>query len=85
MNQAIAWVEAHPLLMTAVVWPFLLALVTALLKPRTPEQYAAIATRDPAWFFERWAECLRLIGAIGIDPIKVMQILKNILNPGAPR
>jgi len=85
MNQAIAWVEANPLLMTVIMWPLLTALFTALFKPRTPEQYAAIASKDPAWFYERWVEVLRLVGAIGIDPVKALQIVKNILNPSAPR
>lgn len=74
-----AWAEAHPALMTAVAWPFVLGIVTVMFKPRSPEEYAAIAQNWP-----RLAATLQLIGALGVDPVKVTKALKKIVLPRGP-
>lgn len=76
-----AWAEAHPYLMTAVVWPFVLAFLTLVLKPRTPLEYARIATMKPVAFFSRLVVVLQLIGALGLDPVKVVKLLQKLISP----
>jgi len=71
------WVEAHPVFATVVFWPLVTAILTAVLKPRTPEQYVALAARNPSWFFARWAAFLQLVGATGLDPVKALKILRK--------
>lgn len=67
------WVEAHPVFASVVFWPLVTALVTLLFKPRTPEEYAALAVNHP-----RLAQLLRLVGALGIDLPKVLQVLGDL-------
>jgi hypothetical protein len=55
-----------------VIVPLLGALVTFLAKPRTPEQYAAIAEFSPAL-----AKGLRLWAAIFPDLVKAEKILRE--------
>jgi len=52
------WLEQHPVLV-ALVWPALSALLTALFKARTPEQYDKLPPRLAAF--------LKLVGALGLD------------------
>ena len=75
------WVEAHPVFASMVVWPLITALVTLLFKPRSPEEYAALAVNHP-----RVAQFLRLVGALGIDLPKVLQVLGDLSKrvPKAP-
>lgn len=69
-----AWVLAHP----AYAWPLVSALVTIALKPRTPEQYAAMAAMRPTWFWSRFAPLLQLVGALGLDPVKALAVLSKV-------
>lgn len=73
MQEIAKFAAAHPELMAAIVWPVLSAVITALFKPRTPEEYAALATNWP-----RLAAFLQLVGALGIDPVKAVVALKKI-------
>jgi len=77
------WADAHPYLMIAVVWPFVLGFVTFSLKPRTPEQYTAIAAMRPVAFWSRFVVLLQLIGALGLDPVKVVKLLQKLVTPRA--
>lgn len=81
LDKFAAWAEAHPYLMAAVVWPFVLALLTILLKPRSREEYARIATMRPVAFFSRFVVLLQLVGALGLDPVKVVKLLQKIVSP----
>jgi hypothetical protein len=69
-----AWVLAHP----TYAWPLISALVTIALKPRTPEQYAAMAAMRPVWFWSRFAPLLQLVGALGLDPVKALAVLSKV-------
>lgn len=64
-----AWAGDHP----ALVWPILTLILTALFKPRTPEQYSAIAKDWP-----RLAAFMQLVAALGIDAPKVIEALGKI-------
>ena len=62
-----AWVYAHPVIVTWLVG----TAVTAALKPRTPEQFAAM----PYWK----ASLLKLAGGLFTDPAKAQQAILAIL------
>lgn len=68
------WVEAHPVFASVIFWPIITAIVTWFLKPRSPEEYAALAANHP-----RIAQVLRLVGALGLDLPKVLQILGDLV------
>lgn len=70
---AASWAYHHP-----QFWPLALALLTWLCKPQTPAEYAKIAARNPQWFWTRWVEIMRLVGALGLDPIKVLKIIRKL-------
>ncbi len=63
----------------AISTPILGALFTLLFKPRTPGQYAAIARRNPVWFFARLAAMLQLIGALFPDTQKATRVLMKVI------
>lgn len=69
-----AWCKANP----AVAWPIVTAIVTVVLKPRSPAAYAAMSAIRPRWFFSRFAALLQLIGALGLDPIKALQVIGKV-------
>ncbi len=75
-----AFALAHPELCAALLWPLVSAILTALFKPRTPEQYAAMPPR--------LAAALQLLGALGLDPVKATIAIKKIFAgtkpPGPP-
>lgn len=70
---AAVWAYNHP-----QFWPLVLALVAWLGKPRTPAEYAKIAARAPTAFWSRWVEVMRLVGALGLDPIKAVKVIRKI-------
>ena len=79
------WVRLHPVFAAFVFWPILTATITVLLKPRTPQEYATIASRSPSWLWPRVAAGLQLVGALGLDPVKVLKVLAKIIRgTGAP-
>lgn len=55
-----AWIEAHPLLFTVVLWPIISGAVNAVLKRRTIEEYAAMPPR--------LAALLMFLRSAGLDP-----------------
>ena len=55
----------------AVLGWLVLGVCTLIFKPRSPESYAALALRNPVWFFARFAAFWQLAGGLGIDPAKV--------------
>jgi hypothetical protein len=79
MHAIVQWARANPGLMAAVVWPFVLAVITAAVKPRSPEAYERLAKHSPVWFFTRLAAFLQLLGALGIDPVKVVLALSKVV------
>jgi len=71
----------HPAVTTFIV----VAVINALFKPKTPEQYARIASRHPTWFFARVAASLQLLGTLGFDPAKAAKIVTEKILKGPPR
>lgn len=65
------WAEAHPELMAAIIWPLVTALVTFLFKPRSAEEYASLPPRVAA--------ALKLVAALGLDPVKAIEAAKQIV------
>lgn len=55
-----AWIEAHPLLFTVVLWPLISGTVNVVLKRRTIEEYAAMPPR--------LAAVLMFLRSAGLDP-----------------
>lgn len=78
-EKLIAAAEAHPLLMAALIWPFVTAILTVLFKPRSAEEYAELAKNWP-----RLAAFWRFLGAIGLDIPKAVQSLQEFIKPRGP-
>jgi hypothetical protein len=71
IDSIVAWGDRHPELMIALVWPIVTALVNALFKPRSAEEYAALHPRV--------AQVLRLVAALGLDPVKAVDALRALV------
>lgn len=75
---AFLWVwalaKAHP----AISTPILGALLTVVFKPRTGDQYARLAARNPVWLFTRVAAMLQLVAALFPDPVKAQAIVIKV-------
>ncbi len=85
----LAWVDAHPVFATLILWPIISSLVTLLLKPRSPAEYTAMASRSPVWLWSRLTPMLQLVGALGLDPVKALAVLSKVVtgkqNGGPPK
>lgn len=77
LTRAGAWLDT-PIGSAILVW-ILVSLVTAMVKPRTPEAYARLASRRPTFFWPRFTAFLQFLGGLGIDPVKVALALAKIL------
>jgi hypothetical protein len=77
MSSVLAFVEAHPDLVSVVLWPLITALVTALFKPRSPEEYEAMPPRVAAG--------LKLLAALGVDPVKAVEAVKQLVSGKAEK
>lgn len=76
-----AFAADHPGATTYVVG----TLFALIFKPKTEEQYARIASRNPAWFYARWAAFLQLTGTIFSDVAKAQAILLQKILKGPPK
>lgn len=78
----VAWVKSLALWFVqnpTITAPLVGALITMVCKPRTPQQYAAMAMRYPTWLWIRIAAMLQLIAAIFPDPIKARKIVFKLI------
>ncbi len=66
------FIERHQVLMSVVIYPLLTALLTAVAKPRTPEEYSALPPRLAAF--------LKLVGALGLDVPNAIEAIKQGIN-----
>jgi len=73
-----AWLEAHPHAQAISFW-LLLGLVTVIVKPRSAEEYARMASRRPVWLFSRLTALWVLIGSLGLDPLKTAAALGKLV------
>ena len=71
----LTWIVANP----AWSMPVIGALVTLILKPRSSAEYASLASKNPTWFFTRWAALLQLVGAVFPDPVKAKRVLFKVI------
>ena len=71
----IAWIREHP----AIFYLLVTGLATVLFKPQTDARYAALAIRHP-----RIAEWWRVVGALGIDPLKAAMIIAGMFKEPPP-
>lgn len=62
MNRYLQFIESHPALVSLILIPLVMSAVNAVLRPRTPEEYAAMPKRLAAF--------LKLLRAIFPDPQK---------------
>lgn len=69
--------KEHPMLMTAIVWPILTGVLNSILRKRTAEERAELRKNYP-----RYAEFVRIVGALGLDPGKALEALKNLVFGG---
>lgn len=65
----------NPAVMTLIVWPLITALFNFIFRPRTEEERAKLRQEHPVW-----AEVVRLIGGLGLDPVKSVEALKGLLD-----
>ncbi len=66
------FLDRHALLMGvlgSIFWPTITGIVTALFKPKTPEQYAAMPKRLAAF--------LKFVGAIGFDVPNTLEAVRQ--------
>jgi len=67
----IGFVNAHPTMMAAIVWPAITAVVTWVTRKRTEAEYIAMNPRLSA--------VLKMIGALGLDAPKLVRQLQQIV------
>lgn len=72
MHRVLDWLEAHPALVSLVLVPFVMALVNAILRPRTAEEYAALPPRLSAF--------LKFLRAVFPDPQKAAQAAAQVVS-----
>jgi hypothetical protein len=63
-----------------LVWPILSALLVLVLRARTPEAWVALGERHP-----RVQGAIRLLRALGLDPVKAVSALVQVLTGRADR
>lgn len=75
LNTIVTWTEAH---WGVAVWILSAVLVLALRK-RTPEEWVALGERSP-----RWQGVIRLLRGVGLDPVKVLSAIIQIVTGKVP-
>lgn len=63
----------------ALLWPILSALLVMMLRSRTPEAWVALGERSP-----RLQGVIRLLRALGLDPVKAFAALVQIVTARVP-
>ena len=61
----------------ALVWPVVSAILNVLLRTRTPEQWVERCEKQP-----RLAALTRLVRSVGLDPVKMVQALGELVAGG---
>lgn len=77
IQAAINWFRT-PMGQIVGLWA-ILGVCTLVFKPKTPEEYAALAARRPAWLWSRVAAFLTFMGGLGLDPSKVAASLVKVI------
>lgn len=61
----------------AIAWPIVSAVLNVILRTRTPEQWVERCERYP-----RFAALTRLVRSVGLDPVKMVQALGELVAGG---
>ncbi len=61
----------------AIAWPIVSAVLNVLLRTRTPEEWVERCDRYP-----RFAALTRLVRSVGLDPVKMVQALGELVAGG---
>lgn len=75
VHTALAWAREH----WSLAWPVVSAVLVLVLRSRTPEEWIALGERSP-----RAQGAIRLVRALGLDPIKALAALSQIVTGRAP-
>lgn len=63
----------------AIITYLALGLCTLVFKPRSAAEYAAMASRNPAWLWSRLAAFFQLVAGLGFDPSKVAEAIVKVI------
>lgn len=74
-SQVLEWLSSH----WSAAWPIVSALLIVALRARTPEEWVALGERSP-----RVQGALRLLRAVGLDPVKALSALAQVVTGRAP-
>lgn len=74
-HTALAWAREH----WSLAWPIVSAVLVLVLRSRTPEEWVALGERSP-----RSQGAIRLVRALGLDPVKALAALSQIVTGRAP-
>lgn len=72
------WLSDHPHAQAIAFW-LMLGVITVVVKPRSAEEYARMASRRPTWLFSRVTALWVLIGSLGLDPLKTAAALSKLI------
>lgn len=61
----------------AIAWPIVSAVLNVILRTRTPEQWVERCEKYP-----RFAAFTRLVRSVGLDPVKMVQALGELVAGG---
>lgn len=61
----------------AIAWPIVSAVLNVILRTRTPEQWVERCEKYP-----RFAALTRLVRSVGLDPVKMVQALGELVAGG---
>lgn len=75
MTAIVEWLEAHPVLVSLVLVPLVMAAINGVLRPRTPEEYAELPPRIAALF--------KFLRAVFPDPQKAATAASQIVRGAA--
>ena len=62
-----------------LLWPISSAILVLLLRAHTPEEWVALGERSP-----RAQGAIRLLRALGVDPVKALAAIRQIVSGRAP-
>jgi hypothetical protein len=63
----------------ALAWPIVSGVINVVLRTRTPEEWVELNDRSP-----RLAAFTRLLRAIGVDPVKMVKAIGDMVSGGKP-
>jgi hypothetical protein len=75
MQDLIQFYDAHQIVIWAVAWLLLSALFNVLTRFKTPEQWVEFGEKYP-----RVQNIIRLMRAVGIDPVKAIKAIGDALS-----